>query len=78
METSGLTSGIDVDVLLAWAATNPAVTRLLWVLVLVVATLVVWALFFCCYARSRGSSPALERYLEGRCVSGGGERRRGG
>ena len=73
MTASGLLSGIDVDVLMAWAATNPAVTRLLWVLVLVLATLLVWALFFCCYARSRGSSPALERYLEGRCVSGGGK-----
>ncbi|CAL8298884.1 unnamed protein product [Lota lota] len=53
-----------MDMLMAWAATNPAVTRLLWVLVLVVATLLIWALFFCCYARSRSSSPALERYLE--------------
>ncbi|KAI9514420.1 hypothetical protein NQZ68_033538 [Dissostichus eleginoides] len=52
-----------MDVLTAWAATNPAVARLLWVLVLVLATLLVWLFFFCCYSWNQRSSPSMERYL---------------
>ncbi|KAG7500008.1 hypothetical protein JOB18_005824 [Solea senegalensis] len=52
-----------MDVLAAWAATNPAVARLLWVLVLVLATLLVWLFFFCCYSWNQSSSPSLEKYL---------------
>lgn len=55
-----------MDTLAAWAITNPAVARLLWVLVLVLATLLIWLLFFCCYSRNQSSSTSLERYLAGR------------
>ncbi|XP_067346971.1 plectin a isoform X6 [Channa argus] len=53
-----------MDVLTAWAVTNPAVARLLWVLLLVLATLLVWVFFCCCYSWNQSSSPSLERYLE--------------
>ncbi|KAK5854659.1 hypothetical protein PBY51_004836 [Eleginops maclovinus] len=52
-----------MDALTAWAIANPAVARLLWVLVLVLATLLVWLFFFCCYSWNQRSSPSLERYL---------------
>ncbi|XP_054874026.1 plectin a isoform X34 [Amphiprion ocellaris] len=52
-----------MDILTAWAATNPAVARLLWVLALVLATFLVWLFFFCCYSWNQSSSPSLERYL---------------
>ncbi|XP_044027507.1 plectin a isoform X6 [Siniperca chuatsi] len=52
-----------MDILTAWAVTNPAVARLLWVLVLVLATLLVWLFFFCCYSWNQNSSSSLERYL---------------
>uniref|UniRef100_UPI003AAC7685 plectin a isoform X1 n=1 Tax=Centroberyx gerrardi TaxID=166262 RepID=UPI003AAC7685 len=52
-----------MDTLTAWALTNPAAARLLWVLVLVLATLLVWLFFFCCYTRNHSSSPSMERYL---------------
>ncbi|XP_071356207.1 plectin a isoform X2 [Trachinotus anak] len=52
-----------MDILTAWAVTNPAVARLLWVLALVLATLLVWLFFFCCYSWNQSSSPSLERYL---------------
>lgn len=55
-----------MDVLTVWADVNPAVARLLWVLVLVLATLLVWLFFFCCYSWNQRSSPSLERYLAGR------------
>ncbi|CAJ1082779.1 LOW QUALITY PROTEIN: plectin a [Xyrichtys novacula] len=53
-----------MDILTVWAVTNPAVARLLWVLLLVLATLLVWLFFFCCYSWNQSSSPSLERYLE--------------
>lgn len=59
-----------MDILTAWAATDPAVARLLWVLVLVLATLLVWLFFFCCYSWNQRSSPSLERYLAGRLARG--------
>ncbi|XP_060916486.1 plectin a isoform X3 [Labrus mixtus] len=52
-----------MDILTAWAITNPAAARLLWVLLLVLATLLVWLFFFCCYSWNQSSSPSLERYL---------------
>ncbi|KAM7373522.1 hypothetical protein PAMP_008367 [Pampus punctatissimus] len=52
-----------MDILTAWAVTNPAVVRILWVLVLVLATLLVWFFFFCCYTWNQRSLPSLERYL---------------
>ncbi|KAM8840850.1 uncharacterized protein AB9W97_001443 [Spinachia spinachia] len=52
-----------MDVLTAWAATNPSVARLLWVLVLVLATLLIWLFFCCCYSWNQTSSPSLEQYL---------------
>ncbi|XP_027142352.1 plectin a isoform X4 [Larimichthys crocea] len=52
-----------MDLLTAWVVTNPAVARLLWVLALVLATLLVWLFFFCCYSWNQSSSPSLERYL---------------
>lgn len=52
-----------MDILTTWAVTNPAVARLLWVLVLVLATFLVWLFFFCCYSWNQSSSPSLERYL---------------
>lgn len=57
-----------MDVLTTWAVANPAVARLLCVLVLVLATFLVW-LFFCCYSWNQSSSPSLERYLAGRSAS---------
>lgn len=55
-----------MDISTTWAASNPAVARLLWVLGLVLATLLVWFLSFCCYSWNHNSSPSLERYLAGR------------
>lgn len=55
-----------MDVLTSWATTNPVVARLLWVLLLVVATFLVWLFFFCCYSWNQNSSASLERYLAGR------------
>ncbi|MEQ2201823.1 hypothetical protein XENOCAPTIV_018745, partial [Xenoophorus captivus] len=55
----------SMDLLMSWAVTDPAVARLLWVLLLVVATYLIW-LFFCCYSWNQSSSPSLERYLAGR------------
>lgn len=55
-----------MDISTTWAASNPAVARLLWVLGLVLATLLVWFLSFCCYSWNHSSSPSLERYLAGR------------
>ncbi|MEQ2186546.1 hypothetical protein GOODEAATRI_029675 [Goodea atripinnis] len=55
----------SMDLLMFWAVTDPAVARLLWVLLLVVATFLIW-LFFCCYSWNQSSSPSLERYLAGR------------
>ncbi|XP_039875842.1 uncharacterized protein LOC120726380 [Simochromis diagramma] len=52
-----------MDISTTWAASNPAVARLLWVLGLVLATLLVWFLSFCCYSWNHSSSPSLERYL---------------
>ncbi|XP_055368808.1 plectin a isoform X7 [Betta splendens] len=52
-----------MDILTAWALTNPAAARLLWVLLLVLATLLVWLVFFGCYRWNQSSSPSLERYL---------------
>ncbi|KAM6974051.1 plectin a isoform 2-T2 [Tautogolabrus adspersus] len=52
-----------MDILTVWAITNPAAARLLWVLLLVLATLLVWLFFFCCYSWNQSSSPSLERYL---------------
>ncbi|XP_054619674.1 plectin a isoform X4 [Dunckerocampus dactyliophorus] len=53
-----------MDMLTAWAVTNPAVARLLWILVLVLATLLVWCFSFCCYTWNQSSSSAsMERYL---------------
>lgn len=63
--TNGVLSSMDV--LTAWAVTNPAVARLLWVLVLVLATLLLWFFFFCCYSWNHSASPSMERYLAGRC-----------
>lgn len=58
----------SMDVLAAWAVTNPAVARVLWVLVLVLATLLLWLFFFCCYSwNHNSSSSSLEKYLAGRC-----------
>ncbi|KAM4538788.1 plectin a isoform 3-T3 [Odontesthes bonariensis] len=51
-----------MDVLTAWAASDPAAARLLWVVLLVAATFLVW-LFFCCYSWNHSSSSSLERYL---------------
>ncbi|KAG9278925.1 plectin-like [Astyanax mexicanus] len=50
-----------MDALQDWALAHPAPARLLWVMVLVLATLVVWSFFFCCWD-VRSVSP-LETYL---------------
>ncbi|XP_016136919.1 plectin-like [Sinocyclocheilus grahami] len=49
-----------MDSLQDWALAYPALARLLWVIVLVLATVLIWSLFFCCWGSS--TSP-LERYL---------------
>lgn len=54
-----------MDVLRAWAQSDPAVVQLLWILALVLATLLLW-LFFMCFGWRRSSSSSLERYLAGR------------
>uniref|UniRef100_A0A8C2D775 Plectin n=1 Tax=Cyprinus carpio TaxID=7962 RepID=A0A8C2D775_CYPCA len=51
-----------MDALLEWALAYPALARLLWVIVLVLATVLVWSLFFCCWGSQSSTSP-LERYL---------------
>ncbi len=58
-------AAFSMDILTTWAVTNPAVARLLWVVALVLATLLVWLFFFCCYSWNQSSSPSLERYLAG-------------
>lgn len=55
-----------MDVLTAWAVANPAMARLLWVLVLMLVSVLLW-LCFCCYSWNQSSSPSLERYLAGTC-----------
>ena len=55
-----------MDILTAWVVTNPALDRLLWVLVLVLATVLVWLFFFCCYSWNQSAAPSMERYLAGR------------
>ncbi|TSK31513.1 Plectin [Bagarius yarrelli] len=45
-----------------WVLAYPAPARLVWVLALVLATLLVWSLFFCCW-ETRSSVSPLERYL---------------
>lgn len=54
-----------MNVLRAWAVSDPAVAQLLWILALVLATLLLW-LFFVCFGWRRSSSASLERYLAGR------------
>ncbi|KAI4871503.1 hypothetical protein NFI96_027170 [Prochilodus magdalenae] len=51
-----------MDALQDWALAYPAVARLLWVIVLVLATLLIWSFFFCCWD-SRSSVSPLETYL---------------
>ncbi|XP_053347946.1 plectin a isoform X1 [Clarias gariepinus] len=51
-----------MDALHDWVLTYPAPARLVWVLALVLATLLVWSLFFCCWETRNSVSP-LERYL---------------
>ncbi|RXN28523.1 plectin-like isoform X1 [Labeo rohita] len=51
-----------MDTLQDWALAYPALARLLWVIVLVLATVLVWSLFFCCWGNQSSTSP-LERYL---------------
>lgn len=53
-----------MDVLTAWAMANPAMARLLWVLVLMLVTLLLWICFWC-YSWNQSSSPSLEKYLAG-------------
>lgn len=55
---------LSMDVLQDWALAYPALARLLWVILLVLATLLVWSLFFCCWGNQSSTSP-LERYLSG-------------
>lgn len=55
-----------MDLLTSWAVADPAAAQLVWVLGLVLATLLVWFLSFCCYSWKQSSSPSLERYLTGR------------
>lgn len=57
---------LSMDVLTAWAVANPAMARLLWVLVLMLVSVLLW-LCFCCYSWNQSSSPSLERYLAGTC-----------
>lgn len=54
---------LSMDVLQDWALEYPALARLLWVIVLVLATVLVWSLFFCWGSQS--STSPLERYLSG-------------
>uniref|UniRef100_A0A673HIJ4 Plectin-like n=1 Tax=Sinocyclocheilus rhinocerous TaxID=307959 RepID=A0A673HIJ4_9TELE len=51
-----------MDALQDWALVYPALARELWVIVLVLATVLVWSLFFCCWGNQSSTSP-LERYL---------------
>ncbi|XP_051520734.1 SAFB-like transcription modulator [Myxocyprinus asiaticus] len=51
-----------MDALQDWALAYPAPARLVWVIVLVLATVLVWSLFFCCWG-SQSSTSSLERYL---------------
>ncbi|XP_073714527.1 plectin a [Misgurnus anguillicaudatus] len=51
-----------MDVLQDWTLAYPPLARLLWVFVLVLATVLVWCLFFCCWGSQSSTSP-LERYL---------------
>ncbi|XP_016104136.1 plectin-like [Sinocyclocheilus grahami] len=51
-----------MDALQDWALVYPALARVLWVIVLVLATILVWSLFFCCWGNQSSTSP-LERYL---------------
>lgn len=62
-------AAFSMDVLTAWAVTHPAMARLLWVLVLILATLLLW-LFFFCYSWNQRTSSSLERYLAGRWCPG--------
>lgn len=55
---------LSMDALQEWALAYPALARLLWVIVLVLATVLVWSLFFCCWGNQSSTSP-LERYLSG-------------
>lgn len=57
-------ASFNMDVLTAWAVANPAMARLLWVLVLMLVTLLLW-LCFCCYSWNQSASPSLEKYLAG-------------
>lgn len=59
---------VNMDVLAAWALANPAMARLLWVLLLVLVTLLLWVCFWC-YSWDQGSS-SLEEYLAGRWCPG--------
>ncbi|XP_060753468.1 plectin a isoform X3 [Tachysurus vachellii] len=51
-----------MDALHDWVLAYPAPARMAWVLALVLATLLVWSLFFCCWENRSSVSP-LERYL---------------
>ncbi|XP_059366374.1 probable serine/threonine-protein kinase irlF [Carassius carassius] len=51
-----------MDALQDWALVYPSPARVLWVIVLILATVLVWSLFFCCWGSHSSSSP-LERYL---------------
>ncbi|XP_026080585.1 plectin isoform X3 [Carassius auratus] len=51
-----------MDALQDWALVYPAPAWVLWVIVLILATVLVWSLFFCCWGSQSSSSP-LERYL---------------
>ncbi|CAM4636723.1 unnamed protein product [Leuciscus chuanchicus] len=53
---------LRMDALQDWALEYPALARLLWVFVLVLATVLVWSLFFCCWSNQSSTSP-LEGYL---------------
>jgi len=57
-----------MDALQDWALEYPALARLLWVIMLVLATLLVWSLFFCCWGNQSSTSP-LERYLSGKTAA---------
>lgn len=61
-------AALSMDALTSWAVTNPAVAQFLWVIALVLATLLLWLLFFC-YNWKHRASPSLERYLAGRWAS---------
>lgn len=63
--TSSICSAaFNMDVPAAWATANPAMAQLLWVLVLMLVTLLLW-LCFCCYIWNQSTSPSLEKYLAG-------------